>query len=29
MQVMSAPKIAHVLPADEQSGDDPPDPPSV
>jgi hypothetical protein len=26
---MSAPKIAHVLPADEQSGDDPPDPPPV
>lgn len=27
LQMMNAPKIAQVLPSDEQSGDDPPGPP--
>ena len=29
LQLMNAPKITHVLPSDEQSGDDPPGPPPV
>jgi hypothetical protein len=29
LQMMNAPKIASVLPSDEQSGDGPPDPPPV